>query len=64
MNSRTSAEEANDLYGKFGKEGINVGLRLYRFFGNSASDVSFTFFLSCLLTVCMIPKSVIYLINM
>ena len=33
-NLRTSAQEANDLYGKFGKEGIRVGLRLYRFFGN------------------------------
>ncbi|XP_027358466.1 probable RNA-dependent RNA polymerase 3 isoform X2 [Abrus precatorius] len=31
-NVRTSAEEANALYGKFGKEGICVGLRLYRFF--------------------------------
>ncbi|TKY44577.1 RNA-dependent RNA polymerase 4 [Spatholobus suberectus] len=31
-NLRTSAEEANGLYGKFGKEGIRVGLRLYRFF--------------------------------
>ncbi|QCD92035.1 RNA-dependent RNA polymerase 1 [Vigna unguiculata] len=31
-NLRTSVEEANSLYGKFGKEGINVGLRLYRFF--------------------------------
>ncbi|RDX71616.1 putative RNA-dependent RNA polymerase 5, partial [Mucuna pruriens] len=31
-NSRTSAEEANCLYGKFGKEGIRVGLHLYRFF--------------------------------
>nr|KYP37196.1 putative RNA-dependent RNA polymerase 3 [Cajanus cajan] len=31
-NLRTSAEEANELYGKFGKEGIQVGLRLYRFF--------------------------------
>jgi len=49
-NIRTSAEEAYRLYGKFGKEGINVGLRLYRFFGNSASCVSFTFFfLSCFL---------------
>ncbi|KAG5087469.1 hypothetical protein AAZX31_01G008500 [Glycine max] len=31
-NFRTHAEEANALYGKFGKEGIRVGLRLYRFF--------------------------------
>ncbi|KAL2321324.1 hypothetical protein Fmac_030293 [Flemingia macrophylla] len=31
-NLRTSVEEANKLYGKFGKEGIRVGLRLYRFF--------------------------------
>jgi len=36
-NFRTHAEEANALYGKFGKEGIRVGLRLYRFFGNPAS---------------------------
>jgi len=64
-NLRTSVEEANSLYGKFGKEGINVGLRLYRFFGNSASCVSFTLFLfSCFFTVGMILKSVVYLINM
>ncbi|KAK7314414.1 hypothetical protein VNO77_32936 [Canavalia gladiata] len=30
--TRTNAEKANALYGKFGKEGIRVGLRLYRFF--------------------------------
>jgi len=30
----TSVQEAYELYGKFGKEGIRVGLRLYRFFGN------------------------------
>lgn len=33
-NSKTSPQEAVDLYGKFGRDGIRVGLRLYRFFGN------------------------------
>jgi len=61
-NIRTSAEEAYSLYGKFGKEGINVGLRLYRFFGNSASYVGFTLFsLSSLFTVFMILKPVMFL---
>ncbi|KAI5442023.1 hypothetical protein KIW84_011186 [Lathyrus oleraceus] len=32
--SKTSVQEAANHYGKFGKEGIHVGLRLYRFFGN------------------------------
>ncbi|KAK7245449.1 hypothetical protein RIF29_40295 [Crotalaria pallida] len=31
-NSKTNVQEANTLYGKFVKEGIRVGLRLYRFF--------------------------------
>ncbi|CAL5186422.1 unnamed protein product [Lathyrus oleraceus] len=30
--SKTSVQEAANHYGKFGKEGIHVGLRLYRFF--------------------------------
>ena len=29
-----SSSHKVDLYKKFGKEGIRVGLRLYRFFGN------------------------------
>lgn len=32
-NTKNSAQEAAELYGKFRKEGIRVGLRLYRFFG-------------------------------
>jgi RNA-dependent RNA polymerase len=32
--SKTSPREAVKLYWMFGKEGIHVGLRLYRFFGN------------------------------
>jgi hypothetical protein len=30
-------QDAHELYGRFRKEGIHVGLRLYRFFGNPAT---------------------------
>lgn len=33
--SETSAQKAAKHYEKFGKEGLRVGLRLYRFFGNN-----------------------------
>lgn len=61
-NLKTNAQDAVALYGKFGKEGIRVGLRLYRFFGNHVSCLFCFVPPPLLLGICMIFKPLYFLL--